>query len=993
MKRNSCLISFVSVRFIYCITFIIFFSFYIKAQEISIRIYTAKDGLPSTYVLSTYQDKLGYLWIGTPDGLSRFDGKYFINYGLSDGLLNSRTDGGYMDNDLRYWASTIRGVVEFKSNKFINYPISDSQKINWVSQIFETKKGEIWSLTDAGVYQFKSDKWNKIKLYPGYESHRCSRVVEVKAGLYINYGNLLVLLKPDNTYKIIGTYKEPGYYYNDLSISNGQVFISTLDGIYEIINEQLVKLPGALGKLKDLYVYFRDSKKRFWIGRFGVGIELLAAGDTAHLITVYKGPTNFLPQGISEDKNGNIWVGSGTGLIKISECIFKNYDLPSIIGNTILRNVLQPPAGPLLINNGNLILHTFENGIFKNRELRNKGNTTLPNNELIIDNYAFDDKGRSWYQVRGVALVIQSGDKIYEQSKQLSHLSDQVFDVQFDKYRNKILVAVRTQKFPCQFNNTSYSLMPVANNIKISGNIIRLHQSTNSIILFATDKGIIYSIDKQNICNLQLNEFGNRSSIRSFYNDPSGDVWIIYDGMGLRRYSWQNDSLVYKEQLTKANGLSTDNVSSICFDNKDNLWVCTNSGVVVFSNNNNNPGSQHYQVLGFFDAGDMQIDGAVDSRITKDNNGNIWYFSGTHLICFYPDKMNYTPPIPSIVIENIELNLRQTNWAVYADSLSGIFQLPYQLKLSHYNNTLGIYFKGISSSGTEGIKYSYKLEGLESLWSIPSANDFVSFIKLLPGKYSFKVKAQLPNTQWSKPALFSFEIKKAYWQTWWFYTLAALILSSGIYLLFRYRLQQKINVLEMRNSFSQDLHDEIGSSVSGINLLSQMAAEKLDNNKLDEASAYILKVKNYSQDVIEKLSDMVWVFNPQNDSIEKLLQRLKSFAISIAVSKNIKIHFLTDKENEIINLSIRQRKAIYLISKEAINNSFKYAECSNIYFSLNLKDSKWQLKIQDDGKGFTATENTNGNGLNNMLARAREIGGDLNIQTAPGAGTTITLHF
>src|SRR5678815_3883977 len=115
--------------------------------------------------------------------------------------------------------------------------------------------------------------------------------------------------------------------------------------------------------------------------------------------------------------------------------------------------------------------------------------------------------------------------------------------------------------------------------------------------------------------------------------------------------------------------------------------------------------------------------------------------------------------------------------------------------------------------------------------------------------------------------------------------------------------------------------------MSGINLLSQIATEKLENNNPGEASEYLFKVKNYSQDVIEKLGDMVWIFNPQNDSIEKLLQRLKSFTISIALLKNIKIHFAADRETEEINLTIRQRKDMYLISKEALNNAFKYADC------------------------------------------------------------------
>jgi len=953
----------------------------------SIRIYTSKDGLLSPYIYSALQDKIGYLWVGSPFGLSRFDGKHFTNYGLSDGLPDLRVYGGYMDSRLKLWAVTPRGTVELKGNRFINYPLSDS-----LSGVLETGEDPIWSFTSAGVYQFNFNKWQKIKLYPGYENHECRKIIETDEGLYINYGDLLVLREPNDTYKIIGKLKTPGYYYNQLSKSAGQIFVSTLDGMFEIRDHELVKMPGVLGSLKGVYSYFRDSKKRFWVAKDSMGLQFIPDGDTSHFIQVVKPSIDFIPGVISEDNHGNIWAGSGRGLIRISEMEFKIFDVPSISGNNIVRNVLQPPTGPLLINNGSMTLKTFDNGVFNEKKLYNKGGYSLPNNELIIDNYAFDNKGRYWYYLRGFTLAMQDGNNVYVQTRQLSHLGDEIFDVEFDSYRKKILVAVRKQKFPCQFNDSSYSVLPVINDIEVKGNLMRLHQCTNGIILFATDQGTIFSIDKKNVCKLQLNEFGRQGRISWFFNDPSGDIWIIYSGRGLRRYSWQNDSLVFKEQLTKANGLPNDNASSLCFDNKNNLWVCTNSGIAVFSKKTNVENDQTYQIISFFNAEDLQLNG-TDLSMIKDNEGHIWCFSYNYLSCFYPEKLNYNTAIPSLLIENIELNFRQTNWAMYADSLTGIFQLPNHLKLSYENNTLGIYFRGISSSGTDGIKYSYQLEGLENLWSIPSSNDFVSFVKLPPAKYVFKVKAQLPNTNWSEPAVFSFEIKKPFWQTSWFYFLLATILATAIYALFRYRLMQKIKVFEMHNRISQDLHDEIGASMSGINLLSQMAVEKLQHDKPKEAAEYLFKVKNYTQDVIEKLSDMVWIFNPQNDSIEKLLVRLKSFAISLAASKNIKLHFKTDKGSEAINLTIRQRKTIYLVSKEAMNNTFKYADCNNIYYSLSTNGSKCRLKIQDDGIGFINAEKTSGNGLRNMQARADEIGAKFNIQSQPGGGTIILLEL
>ena len=125
-------------------------------------------------------------------------------------------------------------------------------------------------------------------------------------------------------------------------------------------------------------------------------------GDTTNFFSVDKTTTGPFINGFSEDDQGNIWVSTANGLIKIYGGGVKIFDLPSIIGNTLLRNVLQPPSGPLFINDGSLRLKTFENGVFKDKKIYHKGSSPLPNNELIIDNYACDDKGRYWYSLRGL---------------------------------------------------------------------------------------------------------------------------------------------------------------------------------------------------------------------------------------------------------------------------------------------------------------------------------------------------------------------------------------------------------------------------------------------------------------------------------------------------------------------------------------------------------------------------------------------------------------
>jgi len=984
MKKLLSLPAFISARSIYCATVIFSFSSYTCAQEMSSRTYTVKDGLPSSYVYGTYQDKLGYLWISSTDGLSRFDGKYFTDCGPSQGMPR------LMDSHLRLWSASSRGVDEFKENKFINYSFSDSANIRWVFQVLETQDGNVWSLTSAGVYQFNFNKWQKIKLYPGYENHACRNIIETKEGLYINYGDLLVFRNPDGTYKIIGDLKADGYYYNVLTLSGVNIFISTLDGIYEIINKQLVKLPGPLGKLKGVYTYFRDSKKRWWVASFEMGLKRILDGDTINFISIYNSKAGNLINYINEDNQGNIWISSGNGLIKFSEKALKIFDLRVVTRNNFLRNVFQPPDGPLLINNGSMTLHTFQNGVFESKKLQKSSKTALPNNELIIDSYAFDDKGRYWYSVRGFALVMQDGYNIYEQTKQLAHLGNEVFDVVFDSCRKKILVAVRTQNVPCQFNDTSYSVLPVTNTIEVKGNIMRLHQCTNGTILFSTDQGLIYSIDKHNICTLQLKEFDAKGIVRNFFNDPSGDTWIIYVDKGLRRYSWQGNTLIFKEDLTKANGLSSDNITDLCFDNKKNLWVSTNSNVTVFSKKSNTSNNQTYQLISFFNADDLQAEGGIGARLTKDKEGNIWYFSNRFLICFYPDKIIYESPAPSMQIENVELNLRQTNWADYSDSVSGIFQLPHDLRLSHKNNTLSFYFKGIFSSGTEGIKYSYQLEGLKNLWSNPSSNYFVSFANLRPGKYLFKVKSQLPNTSWSEAAVFSFTIISPFWMRWWFIGLCLIMLSGIIYSIYKYRINQLKKLLAIRTKISQDLHDEIGSTLTSINILSKVSQNNLEKDK-SKASELLQKISEQSADMQQSMSDIVWSIRPDNDKMENLVIRMREYLGQTAEARNMRVQFSVDEKVLNETLSMQHRQHIFLIFKEAINNAVKYSEGKTVSVFLGRENGHIRLSVKDDGKGFNAAKITSSSGLKNMQARAKELNGTLHIRSEAGKGTEVEL--
>lgn len=192
---------------------------------------------------------------------------------------------------------------------------------------------------------------------------------------------------------------------------------------------------------------------------------------------------------------------------------------------------------------------------------------------------------------------------------------------------------------------------------------------------------------------------------------------------------------------------------------------------------------------------------------------------------------------------------------------------------------------------------------------------------------------------------------------------------------------------------SRDLHDDIGSSLSGINILSQLAQQQLTEPNNGTANELMQKINLYTGEVIEKVSDMAWLLKPNKESLSILLSKLKAYSVATASSKNIEVVFHISPKTSGKELSIQERKSIYLISKEALNNAIKYSSCKKIDYHIYVTDQHLTLSIKDDGKGFSGNEPTNGNGLVNMKARANEIGAKLQIYSVQDKGTEIILEL
>lgn len=217
------------------------------------------------------------------------------------------------------------------------------------------------------------------------------------------------------------------------------------------------------------------------------------------------------------------------------------------------------------------------------------------------------------------------------------------------------------------------------------------------------------------------------------------------------------------------------------------------------------------------------------------------------------------------------------------------------------------------------------------------------------------------------------------------------ILVIGILLVNRYRVMNRtrrlIEIEKVRNHIARDLHDDIGSTLSSINIMSQLAMQENGN-----AGTHLKKIANHSARMMENMSDIVWSINPKNDSLEQVVMKMKEFAAEILEPKNIDYLFEIDDSILSLTLDVEKRKNIFLIFKEAVNNAAKYSTGTKVTISLSAQHRKLSLAIRDNGKGFDSSFTKTGNGLQNMEDRAVAMNGKINQTSQPGTGTYIQLE-
>jgi signal transduction histidine kinase len=467
-------------------------------------------------------------------------------------------------------------------------------------------------------------------------------------------------------------------------------------------------------------------------------------------------------------------------------------------------------------------------------------------------------------------------------------------------------------------------------------------------------------------------------AIMTAYRDDHGELWIGSSQDGLLRVMDPTAERPRFVHYTTAQGLASNNVRCLTSDRLGRIYVGSARGVDQLD-------VASGQVRHFTTA-----DGLANSFVTasfRDRSGALWFGTMRGLSRLVPQAEPSRSP-PPVWIASVRVNgVPRPVSHLGVRSVSG-------LELAPAENHVQIEFFGLGFAVGEPLRYQYRLEGADREWSRPAEGREVHYARLVPGRYRFQVRAVATDGAPSpEPALVEFTVFPPFWRRPWFQAAVVLGLALLIWAVHRHRLAQALAVERVRTRIASDLHDDVGSAVSRMAILSEVAKRQVEATHAD-AARVLEEIGTSARGLLDTTGDIVWAIDPRRDDVASLVARVREFGADLLEAQGIAWDFVASPEAEGLRFDAEQRRQLLLIFKEALHNIARHARCAAASVSIASRDGRLHAEIRDDGHGFTEDPAAAGagHGLGSMRARAAQLGGELHVHSEPGVGTRLRLQ-
>ena len=1002
----------------------------LPAQSFQFKNIGPEQGLSQVTVNAICQDASGYLWFGTQDGLNRYDGYTFVHYISDPGNYNTLSHSWiwdiFEDSEHNLWVATWSGLNRISPDReeikryFPDRSMTGTIRGERPVSIVETSGGKLWvgtwggglNLYDPGKDAFSvfSSAVDSTRDLPGDQIRKLWLDSEQRLWIGTWAGLWVAIHKPDDNWSFQQFSFGGELSDSDLKITafcedrQGNIWCGTLGhGIFKITdpNEQ----PEHFSRSSTNFTLISDQVSclevdntgRIWVGTVSSGISLIDLSDgTSRTVSMDLSSDNALSSksihSIFRDHSGLIWLG--TDGLSMYDPALKRFNSTGDL-STVHRKIENIERVTAIFEDKDHLVWTGsdEYGLFLLRDRTAEDidpwlNTVLSQLETIdVSAIVQDQAGRIWIGTRGNGIIN---------------------------------IDQETRDF---VNIVEYRGNPATRGLNYINGMVCLPPS--SLWIATYDQGLIHFDTRSREYTRFANDPSGRGSFPAnyllrIYKDSRNTLWICTWGAGVIQFdpqaeTWKeytsipgdttsiSDNIVHtftetlrygkryawlgtRKGLTcmdpdgeggvianfyASDGLPGSVVNAIVEDNEGALWISTNSGLSRF-----NPDSGTFRN---YDVNDglqgNEFNAGAGFRL---HDGRLMFGGINGINIFYPDSISQSHFNPPVVITKMKIFEEEKRW------IAG--QGP--LKLDYQENFLSFEFASLDYSQPQKNKYRYKMEGVDRDWVYTGGRRFASYTDLSPGRYIFRVAGTNADGRWSnREARLDIVISPPYWQAWWFRIAVALLILLLLFLWFYYRLRRIREIEQLRVRIASDLHDDIGASLTHINIHTQQIRQRVHQ---PDIRASLDKIGDLSREVISTMSDIVWSIDARNDSTGDLISRMRDYAFNTLVEQEISVDFkaLGFEKNKKMNIAARQN--IFSVFKEAVNNIIKHADASEVIISLDNTGSRFRMVIRDNGNGFDPASGGKGNGLGNMRMRAERMGGQLRILSA-GKGTTIEL--
>lgn len=948
------------------------------------QVISTQDGLSNNIVYETYQDLEGFIWIATDNGLNRFDGydfKIFYHDAEDSTSISNNVVRTILEDSNGYmWVGTLDGLNLYNRKtetfKRFNTPQNIPNNRLDIQHMLLDNGGKIWfnNLRTIGWFDtnslafgfIDSDYSASTLAIDGRNSIWMSSHNGVLEKYVVDTKSSRLLKKTNNTDRIPLHW---GSFSNSLWLKQ-----SSLSDSFDVKTSILPILPND-DFAREL---LETDENTLWIGtETGLFIYHI---DSRELKSIDLGNSSTLSsaiRSINSDRNGGVWVGTLSGLFHFDsfQKPFEHIDILKASSDVVMG--IESSSQSIYANALGLGLYTYDliSGQVKEKLFSQKA----PEGFNFI--WAIETVPASDFTLW---LATDAGLLLYNPK------NGNWKDVKLSSSLGKT-----SPSFSILKTNNGYNWVSSKEGIhqisKRDGRIIKskpLHEFTKESIiqdlslvgdqLYIATEGVgilIYNVESEKVQSLSTiapaSKIISTTPIWELFKDNK----ILWIGTNRGLFSLDTESNDFR-QVKTVPSLENRVIFSIEQDQNGTLWMGTEKGLASF-----NP---QQKTTRFYNGNDGLKNIEFNRKsVRKTSDGQLLFGGVNGITTFHPDQIQQNTIIPPVHITDIEVITSDSTFSPTLKDTDKL-TLPWQ------QNTVQINYVALNYTNSSQNQYRHQLVGHDPDWVENKGARQARYVRLPPGEYTFEVMGSNNDGLWNPVAKsIIIEILPPFWQTWWFKSLIVLSVTLILWGIYKYRIRRLLEVERMRLRIAGDLHDEVGSGLSGIALTGDLLQRQVKNG--GAKPELVERITKNARSLASSLDAIVWLIDPQKETLGDFLIKTRAVGLELLTQSKFEMIENLSETDRVRTLSAEQKRNLFLLTKEGLNNAAKYANANTVTLTISYDNSKLSFELADNGNGFDLNKAENGHGLNSMKNRAQDLNTKLGIQSSAGRGTIISL--